>query len=47
VFAPNGRHLAFTSTRSGKTQIFLIGRDGKGLKQVTSIGNNYTPNWSR
>jgi TolB protein len=47
VFAPNGRHLAFTSTRRGRSQIFLIGRDGRGLKQVTTLGNNYTPDWSR
>jgi TolB protein len=47
VFSPNGRHIAFTSTRKGKMQIFLIGRDGKGLRQVTTLGNNVMPNWSR
>jgi TolB protein len=47
VFSPNGRHIAFTSTRKGQTQIFLIGRDGKGLRQVTTLGNNVMPNWSR
>ena len=31
----------------GKVQIFTIGRDGKGLRQVTRIGNNFTPDWSR
>jgi TolB protein len=46
AFAPNGRHLAFTSTRAGKTQVFTIGRDGKGVRQVTRVGNNYTPDWS-
>ena len=46
-YAPNGRHLAFTSTRAGRTQIFTIARDGKGLRQITRTGNNYTPNWSR
>ena len=45
-YAPNGRHLAFTSTREGKSQIFTIGRDGRGLRRVTRIGNNFTPNWS-
>jgi TolB protein len=45
-FAPNGRHLAFTSTRSGKVQVFTIARDGKGARQITRDGNNYTPNWS-
>jgi TolB protein len=47
AFAPNGRHLAFTSTRKGKNQVFTIGRDGRDLRQVTTSGNNYTPNWSR
>ena len=46
-WAPNGRHLAFTSTRSGKTQVFTIARDGKNLKQITRTGNNYQPDWSR
>ena len=46
-YSPNGRHLAFTSTRAGKTQIFTVGRDGKGLRQVTKVGNNYTPDWSK
>jgi len=47
AFAPNGRHLAFSSTRAGKTQIFTIARDGKDLKQITRTGNNFTPNWSQ
>lgn len=46
-FAGNGRHLAFMSTRAGKAQIFTIGRDGKGLRQVTRTGNNYQPDWSK
>ena len=46
-WAPNGRHLAFTSTRSGKTQVFTMARDGKNLKQITRTGNNFQPDWSR
>ncbi|MEW5982452.1 MAG: hypothetical protein AB1806_08775 [Acidobacteriota bacterium] len=46
-YAPNGRHLAFSSTRTGKRQIFTIGRDGKGVRQITRAGNNATPDWSR
>ena len=30
AFSPNGRHIAFTSTRNGKAQIFTIDRDGQG-----------------
>jgi TolB protein len=47
AFSPTGRHLAFTSTRLGNQQIFIVGRDGEGLIQVTKEGNNFTPNWSR
>jgi TolB protein len=47
AYSPNGRHLAFTSTRAaGVVQVFTIGRDGRGLRQVTREGNNYTPAWS-
>jgi TolB protein len=46
AFAPNGRHLAFTSTRNGKAHIFTIARDGKDVRQVTREGNNRYPNWS-
>ena len=46
-WAPNGRHLAFASTRSGKYQIFTIARDGKNVKQITRLGNNYQPDWSK
>jgi TolB protein len=47
AFSPTGRHVAFASTRLGNQQIFVVGRDGNGLKQVTKEGNNFTPNWSR
>ncbi|HCR00011.1 MAG TPA: hypothetical protein DIU48_11355, partial [Acidobacteria bacterium] len=47
-YSPNGRHVAFSSTRgSGLKQIYTIGRDGKGLRRVTSTGNNEMPSWSR
>ena len=45
-FAPNGRHIAFVSSRAGTDQIFTIGRDGNGLRQITRTGNNRYPNWS-
>jgi TolB protein len=46
AYAPGGRHLAFTSTRGGRTQVYTIGRDGRGLRQITRDGNNQTPAWS-
>jgi TolB protein len=47
AFSPNGRHLAFVSTRGRGAQIYTIGRDGRGVRQVTRDGNNYTPSWSQ
>jgi TolB protein len=47
-YSPNGRHIAFTSSRgSGQKQIYTIGRDGKGLRRITSIGNNEMAAWSK
>jgi TolB protein len=46
AFSPSGRHLAFTSSRAGKYQIFIVGRDGEGLRQITKAGENRYPNWS-
>jgi TolB protein len=47
AWAPNGRHLAFMSTRAGRSQIFTVDRDGRNLRQITKEGNNQTPNWSQ
>lgn len=46
AWAPNGRHLAFMSTRAGRSQIFTIARDGRNVKQITRDGSNFTPHWS-
>jgi TolB protein len=46
-WAPNGRHLAFMSTRQGRNQIFVVDRDGRNLRQITRDGNNTTPHWSQ
>jgi TolB protein len=47
AFSPNGRHVAFTSTRAGSVQVFMIDRDGKNLHQITRAGMNKYPNWSQ
>jgi TolB protein len=47
AWAPNGRHLAFMSTRQGRSQIFTVDRDGRNLRQITRDGNNTTPHWSQ
>jgi len=35
MWSPDGSQLAFYSNRSGRYQIWVIGRDGGGLRQVT------------
>lgn len=47
AWSPNGRHLAFMSTRAGRSQIFTVDRDGRNLRQLTKDGNNTTPHWSQ
>lgn len=47
AYSANGRHIVFSSTRAGKRQLFTIGRTGKDLRQLTSVGNNQTPDWSK
>jgi TolB protein len=46
-YSPNGRHIAFTSSRRGKYQVFTIDRDGRNVRQVTREGGNFTPDWSK
>ena len=47
AYSPNGRHIAFMSTRKGNSQIFTMTRDGRDVRQVTTTGNNTTPAWSK
>ena len=47
AWSPNGRHLAFSSTRAGRAQIFTVDRDGRNLRQITRDGNNTMPHWSQ
>jgi TolB protein len=47
AFAPNGRHIAFVSDRTGRQQIYTIARDGTDLRQITKVGTNKYPNWSQ
>jgi TolB protein len=47
AFAPNGRHLAFMSDRTGTPQIYTITRDGRDLRQITKAGANKYPTWSQ
>ena len=45
-FAPNGRHLAFVTTRWGKQHLAIMDVDGQNVRQITFTGNNRFPTWS-
>jgi len=46
VWSPDGRHIAFESTRSGLRQIWTMLADGRDPQQLTEKGQNWGPNWS-
>jgi Tol biopolymer transport system component len=46
-FSPDGSSIVFESTRDGKSSIYTIAPDGKGLKQITDTIFDYgQPAWS-
>jgi len=46
-WSPDGQRIAFTSRRTGDYELWVINRDGSGLRQLTqSSGGHYSP-WSR
>jgi TolB protein len=46
AIAPNGRHIAFVTSRWGGKQIAVIDRTGDHAEQITHEGRNEFPNWS-
>lgn len=45
--SPDGRRIAFQSNRSGTWQLWIMNRDGSGLRRLThSAANDRTPDWS-
>lgn len=45
-WAPDGRHIVFESTRGGTRQIWSMLADGTEVRQLTTKGDNESPNWS-
>lgn len=43
--SPNGRHIAFFTTRWGQREIAVMDRAGQRIKRITEVGNNTYPNW--
>jgi Tol biopolymer transport system component len=47
ALSPDGKHIVFTSNRSGTYQIYTCNTEGENIKQLThSSGSNATPVWS-
>jgi len=46
-WAPDGRHIVFESTRTGSRQIWTMLADGSDARQLTTVGENESPNWSQ
>lgn len=45
TWSPNGRVIAFSSTRSGGTGIYLANADGTGTQQLVYRGSATSPDW--
>src|SRR4030095_2033189 len=45
-WSPDGKRIAFTSNRSGSSEIWAINRDGSGLQQLTQMAGAPHPAWS-
>lgn len=43
--APNGRHVAFVTTRWGRQEIATVNAAGGHIRRVTQTGNNTFPSW--
>ncbi len=43
--SPNGRHIAFITTRWGRQEIATMDRTGENVRRITQVGNNTYPNW--
>jgi TolB protein len=48
VWSPTGRQIAFESTRSGNSDIWVMSADGRGLKNLTADSPKFDgdPSWS-
>ena len=46
ALSPDGSKLAFTSTRSGASEIWVANGDGSSPHKLTTVGNASVPRWS-
>jgi TolB protein len=46
AYSPDGRFIAYESSRAGGRQIYLMTANGEPIRQLTTSGSNYGPSWS-
>jgi TolB protein len=46
-WAPDGVHIVYSSRQGRKTEIWTMLANGTGKRQLTTVGNNEKPVWSR
>ena len=47
VWSPDGTRIAFQSNRDGNAEIYVMNRDGSGIRRVTNHPlSDATPTWS-
>jgi TolB protein len=45
TWSPDGKWIAFTSTRNGSTDVFMMDLNGNNVTQLTKGGGDH-PSWS-
>ena len=47
VFSPDGSRIAFMSMRDGNSELYVMNRDGSGVRRLTNNpAIDITPTWS-
>jgi Tol biopolymer transport system component len=46
AFSPDSAWIAFASTRSGASEVWVARADGTGARRVTELGDCHDPSWS-
>ena len=47
AWSPDGRKVAFVSSRRGRTDIYVVDVDGRNLRRLTAdFGNSSNPAWA-
>ena len=45
-WCPDGSRIAFSSDRTGDSELYVMDADGSGQRQLTTDGGNTCPDWS-